>query len=112
MPDKVAIHLPSMLTRKSVYERMKQERVDCVSSVSQSQFYTLWNQHYPHVSIPAVSILINYDKILIFCLFCKENRFTKCDTCCMVKDEMNKTSDVKRKTQLRQMLDDHLNLQM
>ena len=58
MPDKVAIHLPSMLTRKSVYERMKQERVDCDSPVSQSQFYSLWSQHYPHVTIPAVSIII------------------------------------------------------
>ena len=55
MPDKVAIHLPSMLTRKSVYDRMKQERVECASLVSQSQFYALWSKHYPHVSIPAVS---------------------------------------------------------
>lgn len=47
MPDKVAIHLPSMLSRKSVYDRMKQERSDCASLVSQSQFYGLWSQHYP-----------------------------------------------------------------
>ena len=58
MPDKIAIHLPSMLSRKSVYERMKQERSDCASLVSQSQFYTLWSQHYPHVTIPAVSFLL------------------------------------------------------
>ena len=55
MPDKVSIHLPSMLSRKSVYEHMKQERDDCASLVSQSQFYTLWSQHYPHVNIPAVN---------------------------------------------------------
>ena len=58
MPDKLAIHLPSMLSRKSVYERMKQERCDSASLVSQSQFYALWSQHYPHVTIPAVRILI------------------------------------------------------
>ena len=57
MPDKIAIHLPSMMSRKSVYERMKQERSDYVSLVSQSQFYSLWKQHYPHVSIPTVSFL-------------------------------------------------------
>ena len=61
MPDKVAIHLPSMLTRKSVYDRMKQERVECASLVSQSQFYALWSKHYPHVSIPAVSIDGSFD---------------------------------------------------
>ena len=58
MPDKIAIHLPSMLSRKSVYERMKQERAECASLVSQSQFYALWSQNYPRVTIPAVSSLL------------------------------------------------------
>jgi hypothetical protein len=43
--------------------------------------------------------------------FTQENRFTKCDTCCMLKDEKEKTNDANRKAQLRQMLDDHLALQ-
>ena len=110
MPDKIAIHLPSMMSRKSAYERMKQERSDCASLVSQSQFYTLWKQHYPHVSIPSVSFFFKDCSCTTFA-FTQENRFTKCDTCCMLKDEKDKTTDAKRKAQLRQMLDDHLALQ-
>ena len=69
MPDKIAIHLPSMLSRKSVYECMKQERSDCASLVSQSQFYTLWSQHYPHVTIPAVSFPFKGCSLYHFCIY-------------------------------------------
>ena len=53
MPHKQALHLPSMLTAKAIYERMQ---LDLVQTVSQAQFYKLWNQHFPNVTIPAVSI--------------------------------------------------------
>lgn len=52
MPHKTALHLPSMLTVKAVYERMQ---LDLGQTVSQAQFYKLWNQHFPHVTIPPVS---------------------------------------------------------
>ena len=49
---KQALHLPSMLTVKAVYGRMQ---LDLGQTVSQAQFYKLWNQHFPHVTIPPVS---------------------------------------------------------
>ena len=55
MPHKQALHLPSMLTAKAVYERMQ---LDLVQTISQAQFYKLWSQHFPHVTIPAVSALL------------------------------------------------------
>ena len=55
MPDKAVVHLPSSLTVKSVYDRMKEEFGLQREVVSQPQFYTLWKEYYPHVTIPAVS---------------------------------------------------------
>lgn len=60
MPHKQALHLPSMLTAKAVYERMQ---LDLVQTISQAQFYKLWSQHFPHVTIPAVSALFYLYKI-------------------------------------------------
>lgn len=58
MPDKAAIHLPSMLTVKAVYERMKEDlETDQHIVISLPQFYHLWNEFYSHVSIPTVSVL-------------------------------------------------------
>ena len=56
MPDKPVVHLPSSLTKTSVYERMKRDMADLgkKSLVSQSQFFKLWDTHYKHVSIPKV----------------------------------------------------------
>ena len=62
MPHKQALHLPSMLTVKAVYERMQ---LDLAQTISQAQFYKLWNQHFPNVTIPAVSIIIIYDMLYL-----------------------------------------------
>jgi len=57
MPDKAAIHLPSMLTAKAVYERMKEDfEIDQRIVVSLAQFYHLWSEFYSHVTIPTVSV--------------------------------------------------------
>ena len=64
MPDKVAIHLPSMLTVKAVYERMKEDlETDLHIVVSLAQFYHLWSEFYSHVSIPTVSTIILLQEI-------------------------------------------------
>ena len=58
LPDKLVINLPSSLTVKAVYERMVEEMMGSSmlsSFVSQPQFYNLWKEYYPHVSIPMVS---------------------------------------------------------
>ena len=64
MPDKTAVHLPSSLTVKNVYERMKEECSQRI--VSQPQFYNLWKQHYSNVTIPSVSPYdSNYCKVML-----------------------------------------------
>ena len=57
LPDKSIIHLPSMLTVKSIFARMNEEihSQDQSEVISQAQFYILWKEFFPHVSIPAVS---------------------------------------------------------
>ena len=63
LPDKLVIHLPSSLTVKAVYERMVEEMTTCSmlhSTVSQPQFYNLWKEFYPQVSIPTVSMHIQH----------------------------------------------------
>ena len=52
MPDRLAIHLPSSLTAKAIYERMREERGENV--ISQPQFYHLFREFFPHVVIPSV----------------------------------------------------------
>lgn len=125
MPHKQALHLPSMLTAKAVYERMQ---LDLVQTISQAQFYKLWSQHFPHVTIPAVSALllpvqsqwmhILYEghfgrrcNLVNIMIYMQENRFAKCDTCSMLKEEKEKTTDMKRKKELQVLLDGHLALQ-
>lgn len=43
--------------------------------------------------------------------YIQENRFAKCDTCSMLKEEKEKTTDMKRKKELQVLLDGHLALQ-
>ena len=53
MPDKAAIHLPSMLTVKSVYERMKEDlEADKHIVISLPQFYHLWNEFIHMLAFP------------------------------------------------------------
>ena len=52
MPDKLAIHLPSFLTRSLVYERMKEDLG--TDTISSSHFHSLWMSDFSHVTIPKV----------------------------------------------------------
>lgn len=55
LPDRLAIHLPSSLTMKGVYERMSEEMASNTCSViSRPQFYNLWKEYFPHITIPTV----------------------------------------------------------
>ena len=40
----------------------------------------------------------------------QENRFVKCDTCSVLKDEMSKTVDPERRKAMQVLLDQHLEL--
>ena len=104
------VHLPSALTVKSVYERMLQDiaLISKEGAISQPQFYNLWKEFYSHVSIPAVSAS-NLNLIIV--LYYKENRFAKCDTCCLLKDEKAKTMNSESRKMIQALLDQHLDLQ-
>ena len=59
MPTLSRIHLPSWDSRKFVHKRYCDDRADAGMAsevVSLRTFYRIWNEHYPHVIIPAVSI--------------------------------------------------------
>ena len=59
LPHRMAVHLPSSLTKSGVYQRlvadMKQREKPAI--VSQPQFFRLWDEHFQHVSIPKVWLL-------------------------------------------------------
>lgn len=54
-PDNQTIHLPSCFTRLSIYKRMCEENQSYNTlSIGLSQFYSIFNEHFPHVLIPKV----------------------------------------------------------
>ena len=60
MPDRGSVHLPSCLSRLSVYSRMvsdlkQRKKADIVC---QSQFFHIWRLHFSHVVIPQGAIYI------------------------------------------------------
>jgi len=58
-PDNKTIHLPSCFTRLSIYQRMCEENSSFnAPSVGISQFYSIFREHFPHVLIPKVSLLV------------------------------------------------------
>ena len=58
-PDNKTIHLPSCFTRLSIYQRMCEENASFdATSVGVSQFYSIFREHFPHVLIPKVSLLV------------------------------------------------------
>ena len=74
MPNSSAIHLPSYLDRKALYEMMKNDLVDQRQAIiSYSQFCSLMNSEFPHVGIPKVHlnnrIITNMNKITTYTKF-------------------------------------------
>jgi hypothetical protein len=96
LPHHMAIHLPSGLTKVLVYQKMVTDFKERNKSniIGQSNFFKIWERHFPNVKIP------------------KENRFTKCDTCSIIKLEKEKTNNKEKLMELNHLLDDHIKLQM
>jgi len=69
-------------------------------------WYTTLQQETDAKLLPLSSF---YEYKFVFLL--QENRFAKCDTCCMLKSEKSKTMDAERRKALQMMLDQHLELQ-
>lgn len=62
MPNQMALHLPSSLSKLSVYQRLHDDfkKRGKNEIVSQSQFFKLWESNFSNVVIPKVgSIIIN-----------------------------------------------------
>lgn len=60
MPHNKQVHLPSWETQKDVYTRyvedMTRQNIASTEIVCLSMFYRLWNDDFPHVVIPEVSL--------------------------------------------------------
>ena len=56
MPNRMVVHLPSNLSKLSVYQRMVVDMTNRKkdSIVSKSHFFRLWEEHFSHVNIPKV----------------------------------------------------------
>ncbi|XP_030853406.1 uncharacterized protein LOC105447505 isoform X3 [Strongylocentrotus purpuratus] len=94
MPGQMKIHLPSCLTRASVYQTMKEEMEDHGEHVcSKVHFFRMWRKEMSHVTIPKV------------------NRFSKCDVCTQLKQSIEKTNEKEARQALHQQREDHLTLQ-
>ena len=49
---------------KGVYERMSEEMASSASVISQPQFYNLWKEYFPHVTVPKVRNYLNYCQLI------------------------------------------------
>ena len=60
MPHQMGIHLPSSLTKVSVYQRMLSELKSRgkVSIISKAHFFKLWEEQFSQVTIPKVTSCI------------------------------------------------------
>lgn len=55
LPNSTQIHLPSCLTKETVYQRMAEElKSQRVDVVSYSHFLRLWRENKAHIAIPKV----------------------------------------------------------
>eukprot|EP00058_Branchiostoma_floridae_P020703 XP_002606193.1 hypothetical protein BRAFLDRAFT_92067 [Branchiostoma floridae] len=58
MPDKIAINLPSTMTKIEVYQRYRKSRgVDMLKPIAMSTFNGMWIDEYPDLKIPETSRL-------------------------------------------------------
>ncbi|XP_041478017.1 uncharacterized protein LOC121425955 [Lytechinus variegatus] len=94
LPTCQKIHLPSCLTRESIYRLMKEEVENkCAEVCSKSRFFHVWRKEMSHISIPKV------------------NRFSKCDICTTLKTNIEKTTDKVARQTLYQQREIHLEQQ-
>ena len=59
LPHLMSVHLPSNLSKLTIYQRMTSEfrnRKESSITISQSNFFRIWEEHFPDVIIPKVRI--------------------------------------------------------
>ena len=118
LPHRMIVHLPSNLTKVGIYHKMVddfQQRKQASDTVSQSNFFKIWDEHFSHVTIPKVDLAIRICIMITFGIILfiwQENRFTKCDICSVIKSEKEKTMNPNKIAELNIVLAEHLALQM
>lgn len=94
LPNTCQIHLPPCSTKLHVYERMVSEsQVEFPEPISYSHFLRLWREEASYIAIP------------------KHNRFSKCDTCTLIKTKLGETRDPAKRAILIEKREKHLRLQ-
>lgn len=68
MPDRPTVHLPSSLSKVSIYNDMVDDlrRRGKAVVISQSQFFDIWKLHFSHITIPKVFLYIVYVCIIVW----------------------------------------------
>ncbi|XP_053384492.1 uncharacterized protein LOC128550135 isoform X2 [Mercenaria mercenaria] len=91
LPNSTKLHLPSCLTKDSIYNIMTEELEDKEEEiVSKSHFYYIWRTCLSHIAIPPTS------------------RFSKCNTCSKIKTQLGETKDKTKRKQLISLRQKHL----
>ncbi|XP_071143255.1 uncharacterized protein [Mytilus edulis] len=94
MPDSKQLHLPCCLTKSSVYSTMVSELEGPTSQcISLSHFLLVWRTELRHIAIP------------------RRSRFSECNTCVLLKNEIESTRNKEVRKQLMQQRDTHLKQQ-
>ncbi|XP_053403165.1 uncharacterized protein LOC123565917 [Mercenaria mercenaria] len=89
LPDTSKIQLPMCATRLSVYEQMKDDHGE-ENTISYAHFLKIWKKNFYYIMIPRVS------------------RFSKCDTCILIKQKLESTTDKSAREELKQRRHAHL----
>ncbi|XP_071500356.1 uncharacterized protein [Diadema antillarum] len=94
LPAQERIHLPSCLTRATMYNLMREELEEHGEEVcSKAHFLRIWRKEMSHVSIPKV------------------NRFSKCDVCTQLKQSIERANEKEERQALHQQREEHLTQQ-
>ncbi|XP_062600038.1 uncharacterized protein LOC134261634 [Saccostrea cucullata] len=101
MPDNGDMMLPFKTKKRDIYNMYVEEKIECLErsvidalTVSQSAFYDIWKNEFPHLKIK------------------QTNSFSKCSTCVHIERELEKTRDLSKRTKLKQMMRVHNQRQM
>lgn len=94
LPNTCNIHLPPCSTKTHIYETMVMEsQADFPDPLSQSHFLRLWREEARHIAIP------------------KNCRFSKCNTCTLIKIKLGETKDPQKRKLLQEKRARHLRKQ-
>ncbi|CAH1239932.1 Hypp5908 [Branchiostoma lanceolatum] len=90
MPDNIAIHLPSSMTKDGVFEKYIEKMAETKQkTVAKSTFLTMWREEMPGLKIP------------------KTSRFNKCDVCHDLRKAVREATTADLRASIKADLDLH-----